>query len=109
MACSATAGVGLAAVAVLGMRVGDVCRPSARAQQYRSLAPALWKQLFEVLDLGLVVDHDLRRIRIPGHEVLMVGLCGVKAGVGFNLRDDGLLERMGGVQLRNVGLGDVLL
>src|SRR5258708_1297488 len=65
--------------------------------------------VLEGFDLGAIADQDVRIVRIVESVVLGVGLSVVKAFEWTNLGDEGLGKCMGGVKLRDIGLGKAAL
>src|SRR5262245_4035069 len=77
-----------------------------RGSRYRLLPVASRKDLLEVLDLGQIVDDDIRVRRMPEQEILMVGLGGVEGAQCVHPSDDGPGERLTLLELGDVGLRD---
>ena len=65
--------------------------------------------LFEGADFGDVTDLDVRVLRVLHGVVLVVFFSAVEGYERDDLRDDGLVEDVGGVELVDVVLGDVAL
>src|SRR6266581_2268973 len=67
------------------------------------------KNLLEILNLGNVVDHDVRKLWVLDEKVLMIVFRRIKAFERINPRDDSASEYPGFIQLRYVCLCDPLL
>ena len=59
-----------------------------------------------MLDLGQIVDDDVRVAGIPCQEVLMVILGRVEGPIGLDLRDDRRVEDACLIELSDIALGD---
>src|SRR3954463_7106382 len=77
--------------------------------QHRLVAIAVRKHLLEVFDLGQVEARDIRLVRVLGGVVLMIILGRVEWLRAADFCDDRLRKHLGGVELRHIGLGDLLL
>jgi hypothetical protein len=70
-------------------------------------AVGIRKESLELVDLGKVVDPDVGMGGVPGQEVLVVALSRIEGLAALDLRDDGAVEDMRLVELRDVGLRDL--
>src|SRR3954463_12548827 len=77
--------------------------------QHRLVAIAVRKHLLEVFDLGQVEARDIGLVRMLGGVVLVIILRRIKRLRAADLGDDRLWKHFGGVELRHIGLGDLLL
>jgi len=80
--------------------------PRLRHQQ-RFTAKPFGKEALQVPYLGQVVDDNVRLRGVTGHVVLVVAFSGVEGLAGFDFGDDGGIENAGGVQLGDVGAGEL--
>src|SRR5579863_7515184 len=67
------------------------------------------KQCLEILDLGQIVDDNVRIARVFYEKVLLRLLDRIKAGERIDARDNGARKYLGLIQLRDIGIGNLLL
>src|ERR1700682_5300460 len=79
------------------------------AHQRRFLEVVLRENLLQVLDLGNVVIGNIGLVGVQRQIVLVIGLRRIKSFQRTHLGHDRLLVDLGGVELRDIGLRDLLL
>src|SRR6266850_2214428 len=67
------------------------------------------KHLLQMLDLGQIVDRDIRLIGMKSRVILVIIFSRIEPMNARNFRDDPPLEYFGAIELIDVRLGDALL
>src|SRR4029450_4120665 len=80
-----------------------------RARFCLSCTIQIGKLLAQVRNLGQVVHHDVRLVRMMDYVVLMVSLSSIELGEGTQSRHNWTVEDFSLIELVNVGLCDALL
>src|SRR2546421_4671484 len=85
--------------------VSDLCS----GYQRRLLDVVLRKDLLQVLDLRQVIIGNIGLARVQRQVILVIGLGRIKPLQRTDLGHDRLLVDLGGIELRDIGLRDLLL
>src|ERR1700676_319493 len=92
-----------------GTTRSELLRRVPSRDQHRGRTVQVRQDALEILDLRYVVDRDIGVGWVARQKILMIGLGRIERAVRFNSRDDGFLERMGLIELRDVGLRNLRL